>query len=307
MTIAGALFCASLITFIQKCHGCGLGHTIQSITVSSNGDYQVNCSFRAHPICPEQCYWTEKTCEDYGKERHWNHQKQLMANITYSYPRQRQSKNNATTTVISTSTPASVSKRVKRQCCNSTTLTATKCQSTEWQPSSSNSYKFDVGAWAKKNLHCQKDDAVVRDVKPKKQNELIFDICCLDYVSEDKRVVCASPDRGGKGGLGVVGIGAAIALPLALGIGIPLLIEEEEIIHCHDKYNIVPGEFPDCRPPRTDYYDVPTVDECCFICEKSPGVACGYISFGTLKDCLICRNGYSSADPLHFGTAFYPK
>jgi len=307
MTPTIALLCALLFIFIQPCCGCGLGHIITSISVNANGEYQVNCSFRAYPICPESCFWTEKTCEEYAKDHHWNRQKQLMANMTYSYPRQHQLKNNTTTTVSSTSAPASISKRVQRKCCNSTTLTATKCQTVEWQASPSNT-KFDVGAYAKKNLHCQKDDAIIRDAKLKngKQNELILDICCLEYNAEDnKTIVCFSPGRAGKGGLGVVGVGAAIALPLALGIGIPLLVEEEEEIHCHQKYDIVENEFPLCQKPLVGYRDVLTLGECCLLCEKNPGSACEWNPERFF--CFACISGFSKKVSKVGRTAFYPK
>jgi len=165
-----------------------------------------------------------------------------------------------------------------------------------------------VGAWAKKNLHCQKDEALIRDAKPKngKPNELIFDICCLEYAAEDnKPIVCASPSRGGgKGGLAEVGIGAAIALPLALGIGIPLLIEEEEVIKCHDKYTFVPGKQSIC-PSGKVYKNVLTQDECCLLCELSPGLYCSFIPAYTF--CQVCTRTFFFVGNNPQATAFIPK
>jgi len=162
-------------------------------------------------------------------------------------------------------------------CCNSTTLNAVKCASVEWKPSGNN--KFDVGAYAKKNLKCQKDDAILQDMKLKnpKGNELILDVCCLEYNSKTETVICVGAGRGGVGGTGdgaaVVGIGAAIALPLALGIGIPVLIlscESKFTVRSYTSFNFNVGD-------QTKYENVGK-NECCSICYKVKASVCNWVS-----------------------------
>lgn len=59
---------------------------------------------------------------------------------------------------------------IQRKCCNTSTLNAARCQSVDWKPIASNNV-FNVAAYANKNLHCVKDDAIVRDVKVKNLQE----------------------------------------------------------------------------------------------------------------------------------------
>jgi len=305
-----------LTAILPQCQPCGLGFTISSITAGGDGGYKVVCSSRAYPICPERCFWTNRTCAEYARSRNWKHEKLLLSNVTYSYPIKRQSNNNSTQGKTTTAAPAAMTKGIQRMCCNSTTLNAVKCASVEWKPSGNN--KFDVGAYAKKNLKCQKDDAILQDMKLKnpKGNELILDVCCLEYNSKTETVICVGAGRGGAGGTGdgaaVVGIGAAIALPLALGIGIPVLILAS---NCEIKFTVRSDTgfgFTGAADPIQ--YENVGKDECCAICDKVKASVCNWRSAATQAalgtpgpDTCYTYSGPYILEPVAGAITFIPK
>jgi len=188
--------------------------------------------------------------------------------------------------------PFEVSSKVKlqRKCCNTTTLNASRCKSVEWKP---NGDKLEVGAFAKKNLQCQKDDAILQDIKAKNSNnnQLILEVCCLDYNSNSEMVICSSrAPIGGKGdAAAVAGIGAAIALPLALGIGIPLLL-----LDCEIKFTVLANTIitiSSASATTITQYDGVGKNECCSLCDKLKANACGWDSSATLA-----ANGITGPD-----------
>jgi hypothetical protein len=178
-----------------------------------------------------------------------------------------------------------------------------------------NANAFDVVAYGKKYMKCNKSECVIRDVKVKdfKKNQLSIEVCCLNLTGRAATAVaCARWEHGGE----EAAIAAAIALPLALalGIGLPFLINKcrPEYYRSHAETDSFVGA---CYVPQTTKFDY-SVEQCCKLCSRRKGNACLWAEgqnanelfepAGGRQICSVCP-AESVGEPVEFkpGTVFW--